>query len=274
MSALAARLLTTLVALPLVIGGLWAAKSYQFEWAMLLALALTAAIACWEYAQLVRKIGIQIEPLFYSFWGALVVISAGLLGESFLILVIALVLLILMIENLAHPEGLSKLIWSLFGIIYISVLLHFLFLIYQAEQGFGHLILLLALVWAYDGGAYLAGSLWGRHKLAPAISPKKSWEGVLGGLILAYGVGLLSQLWVSWGLGRLEVVAHALVLSLLMGGFAQVGDLFESRLKRAAGVKDSGAIFPGHGGMLDRIDGLLLATPIFFFYLKVILKWL
>ena len=118
----------------------------------------------------------------------------------------------------------------------------------------------LMLVWVADSGAYLAGSRWGRTKLAPRISPGKTWEGVVGGLV---GVGVYyGLLWWAWSpsfladtrLLDLAIVAGMTVLSI-------EGDLFESWLKRRAGVKDSGTILPGHGGVLDRIDGVVAALP-------------
>jgi phosphatidate cytidylyltransferase len=127
----------------------------------------------------------------------------------------------------------------------------------------------MATVWIADSAAYFAGSAYGRHKLAPAISPGKTWEGVLGawiavtlyGLILCWAKGL--NLW--WVVGLWGIT----LLSIM-------GDLFESLLKRQAGLKDSGSILPGHGGVLDRIDGLLPALPVaaFAFHLPLYLDLL
>jgi phosphatidate cytidylyltransferase len=117
-------------------------------------------------------------------------------------------------------------------------------------------LVLLAGVWSFDTGAYLVGRAVGRRPFLPWISPKKTLEGVLGGLVVAtLGVGVV--LWLS---GQAPV--EALVLGPLLGAVAQSGDLAESLLKRAAGAKDSGTLIPGHGGILDRVDSLLFAAPV------------
>lgn len=122
----------------------------------------------------------------------------------------------------------------------------------------GLLFGLLAVVSVADIGAYFAGRAFGRHKLAPSISPGKTWEGVAGGLL---GVACYGALWISLE-GMLGVPFPGFVLLLAMAALSVVGDLFESWLKRQAGLKDSGTILPGHGGVLDRIDGLTPALPL------------
>lgn len=125
------------------------------------------------------------------------------------------------------------------------------------------LVLFLAVVtWASDTGAYYAGTLWGKHPLLPSISPKKTVEGVLGGLVLAVGVALLAQQWFA----SLLSPADSLILGVLLTSMGLLGDLFESVIKRRTGVKDSGGILPGHGGMLDRLDSLLFTAPTFYYY--------
>jgi len=117
----------------------------------------------------------------------------------------------------------------------------------------------MAVVWAGDTGAYFAGRAFGRHKLAPRLSPKKTWEGAIGGAIASVLGGLGIAAWLLPHLSPLVVVALALPGALL----GQAGDLVESGLKRATGVKDSGRIIYGHGGLLDRVDALVFAAPYF-----------
>lgn len=131
-------------------------------------------------------------------------------------------------------------------------------------DGARYAVFLCAVVWAGDTGAYFGGKRFGKNKLAPRMSPKKTWEGSIAGLIASVLGGVLCNVFYQGSLGSWPIIAFA---SLLGGAFGQMGDLVESTLKRFAGVKDSGVIFPGHGGFLDRVDGLLFAAPIIWFIL-------
>ena len=132
----------------------------------------------------------------------------------------------------------------------------------HSEGDFGPRWTLFAvlLVWAADSGAYFAGSRWGKRKLAPAISPGKSWEGVWGGLATSALLAALALplLGLSWG-----SLPALVLLTVATAAISVVGDLFESLMKRHSGVKDSGALFPGHGGLMDRLDSLVAALPVF-----------
>lgn len=132
----------------------------------------------------------------------------------------------------------------------------------------GKALFALAVVFACDTGAYTVGTLFGHHRLWPAVSPKKTWEGLAGGLLAAVlTAGLLARPLVP-GLGFLP----GALLGLAAGVAAQLGDLVESRLKREAAVKDAGGIIPGHGGVLDRLDSLIFAAPVFAVGLKLLLR--
>jgi phosphatidate cytidylyltransferase len=128
-------------------------------------------------------------------------------------------------------------------------------------DGAGLLFFLLALIFLTDTGAYAAGRLWGRHRLAPRISPGKTWEGVAGGLVAAVIIGTGGGLFFGFSLGIFIPVC------VLTAAFSIVGDLSESLFKRLAGVKDSGNLFPGHGGALDRLDSISAAVPVFYLLL-------
>ncbi|WP_281165038.1 phosphatidate cytidylyltransferase [Liquorilactobacillus sicerae] len=144
----------------------------------------------------------------------------------------------------------------LLGALFISMGFHYLIAARQA--GLSTLFFLLLIVWSTDTGAYLFGRRFGKHKLAPHISPNKTWEGSIGGTLLALVVGIIFNLFwpqiTNWALA----VGMILVLSIV----GQFGDLVESALKRFYGVKDSGRILPGHGGILDRFDSLLFVLPV------------
>ncbi len=143
-----------------------------------------------------------------------------------------------------------------FGLPYIAVPVAGLTLLQGRDPWL--LFLLYAIVWLGDAAAFYAGSKWGRRRLAPTLSPKKSWEGALANLALA---PVIASLWSLWRLGHWQ--ASLAVLAILTSMAAQIGDLLESMIKRAAGVKDSGNVLPGHGGMWDRMDAMLMAVPVF-----------
>ena len=129
----------------------------------------------------------------------------------------------------------------------------------QLGPGYRYVFLMCAIVWSGDTGAYFAGRAFGRHKLAPKMSPNKTWEGSVGGLVASVIGGSLIKMAYDPDFASWTLVA---VCSIAGGAFGQLGDLAESTFKRFSGVKDSGKIFPGHGGFLDRVDGLLFAAPV------------
>lgn len=144
-------------------------------------------------------------------------------------------------------------------------ILPFAFLISMNQNPAHHALLfvLFIIVFSFDTGSYLVGSTLGYHKIAPSISPRKSWEGVAGGWIFAC-IGLILVL---WELGKSKSPLFIMVFTLFVCILSLIGDLFESFLKRRAGIKDSGTLLPGHGGFLDRFDGILF-TVIFFYIFK------
>jgi phosphatidate cytidylyltransferase len=130
-------------------------------------------------------------------------------------------------------------------------------LLYLREQGAGVLISVMAIVWIADSAAYFSGRAFGRRKLAPRISPGKTWEGVAGALLALLLYGMLMN-----GLQSVASLPLLLLMIVVLFYFSVLGDLFESWIKRVAGMKDSGTLLPGHGGVLDRIDALTSALPI------------
>lgn len=153
------------------------------------------------------------------------------------------------------------------SIIYIPLFLSYLILLRNDSAGSIWILFLLSIVFAGDIGAFYVGSYWGRHKLCPAVSPAKTIEGSIGGLVAILGVGSLFKYFflpvMPWG--------KSVLFFIFLGIAGQIGDLFESELKRAAHMDDSGRILPGHGGILDRIDALLFAAPVAFFFKEYIL---
>lgn len=150
----------------------------------------------------------------------------------------------------------------LFGFLYLPLLLGHLSLLHGLPSGKQWVFLVLLIAMAGDTAAYFVGVSLGRRKLYPAISPNKSVEGALGGLAGSLAGALLARAWFFPALA----VYDCLLLGLALGGIGQLGDLFESMLKRSFGVKDSGTIIPGHGGILDRLDSLLFVFPPAYYY--------
>jgi phosphatidate cytidylyltransferase len=135
------------------------------------------------------------------------------------------------------------------------------------EFGAGYVLFLLIMIAAADTGAYFSGRLWGRHKLAPQISPGKTWEGVLGAIAATLVIALSGALWFQVEPLYWMMFVGICLLTVL---FSIIGDLFESMIKRQKGVKDSGNLLPGHGGVLDRIDSLTAAAPLFLLGLQTL----
>ncbi len=160
----------------------------------------------------------------------------------------------------------SRLVW---GVVYIGLLYPF---VYKVGEGFDTiaggdcLLFLFGLLWIGDTAAMGIGSWLGRHKLAPTVSPNKTVEGFIGGLLGALAVGLLMHFWRLPQIG----LGHILIIALGCSLFGQLGDLVESMWKRSLGIKDSSRVIPGHGGVLDRFDSLLFAAPFMYFYLRTI----
>jgi phosphatidate cytidylyltransferase len=194
--------------------------------------------------------------------------KALVLDATALIMVAALFVLLLLIAQLYQKDEkpFATPAYTLLGILYIAVPLSlFNFL---GVHNRPVLLGLFIILWSSDVGAYVFGMLFGqkgKHKLFPSVSPKKSWEGFIGGVFTSAATG-----YVLWSAGMLPYgLIHILTISLLIAVFGVFGDLVESMLKRSAGVKDSGRIMPGHGGLLDRFDAALFAIPVTLFYMKI-----
>jgi len=155
---------------------------------------------------------------------------------------------------------------SFFGAIYLGIPLSSLMLIREMNEGMLLAVAIVMSIWAADSFAYLGGSLLGRHKLAPKISPKKSWEGLIAGTLGAIAFWYIIPFAFMGSASWITAIAAGVIVALA----ALLGDLFQSRIKREAGVKDSGTLLPGHGGILDRIDSLLLTAPLMFILLSTV----
>jgi phosphatidate cytidylyltransferase len=190
---------------------------------------------------------------------------------SFLILFV-LGLSVLQLYSRAPHCGLSAIATTLFGLMYVAWLLNFIQKInyFPGVEGPFYVLYFILVTKLSDTGAYVVGSLFGKHKMIPRISPGKTWEGFAGALIIS---ALASLAYAHFARAHLAgmTMLHALVLGVTLGAAAVVGDLIESLFKREAGVKDSGRYFPGIGGILDLVDSLLFNAPLMYLYLRHVL---
>ena len=269
------RILTALVALPILLYAVWSEIPYFF--AALAGISIILAVN--EFYSLAEKTGCR-PFAFLGYAAALAVIACFVLGyPGWIIAALAALTLCSFAAALSRPEELNKALASVsatvMGIIYIAVLAGFLIGVRMlpdtpsiSNLAPKLLTMFFAMVMMTDTGAYYTGRTLGRHKLAPRISPGKTMEGSVGGFIAAALTGPVCRL--------LFFPEAPLIPTILLGAtigiLGQIGDLAESMLKRGAEVKDSGRLFPGHGGMLDRVDSILFCAPLLYYYSRLFVQ--
>lgn len=264
------RILTAGVLAPLLIGAIFHAE----RWPLALILGFFLAAAAWEWSALSGLAGRGPRAAFTAavLASALLLDAAATSAHTRLLVAGTAVLAWLAVTLLlARVErGLILRAWPAAVTLTIGVLVllpFWLCVLWLKDLDFRLLLGLAALIWLADSLAYFAGRRWGRHRLAPHVSPGKTWEGVAGGLVAAPLVAAVLASF-CWD-GGWTIIALLSLLGIVTIAISIVGDLFESLFKRRAGVKDSGHLLPGHGGVMDRIDSLTAAAPMF--YLGVIL---
>jgi len=238
---------------------------YAPDWLLAAIAGIVAGFMLEEYFQLSVARGHPRPGRWFVLPGALVAASFAA-GDLWIVRSLAAAAILLMTSSVLHSaldDAFVRVAVGLSGMVYCSFLLGFLLLI--AEPSRDRVLVLFAIVWAGDAAAYYGGRAFGRHLLMPRVSPKKTVEGAVAGLgasvIAGAAVGI-------WRYPNAEWMRFALICGFT-GIAGQIGDLAESVLKRSSGVKDSSSILPGHGGILDRLDSLLFAAPIFFWLFKV-----
>ena len=246
------------------------------ELPLALFVALVCGVTLYEYLRIVSadlpRTGYPPSSLLVLVAGPIIVLCAHLNAPALVAGTVGMYLIAAGLFNtvgyaFGRPVSVGRMARQVLGIVYIALPLALVVLMRHGPFGPAWIFWLLFMVFTGDIGAFYAGSYLGRHKLCPAVSPKKTIEGALGGLATSFIVGsgfkalFLPDL--AWD--------GTLVLLLLVGVVAPFGDLFESMLKRIGGIKDSGMILPGHGGMLDRIDALLFAIPVVYLFRVFIL---
>lgn len=234
--------------------------------------ALAALIAVTEFYRLALRTA-QASPLIYLTGGAvtaLLLITAqwpGLMPDRPLLTGILMVTLCVpLIARRPQTHGLTDPALLAFGPLYIGLSLSHLLLTRALSDGEWLIFFVVLSTWAGDAGAYYAGMSLGRHKLAPSISPNKTVEGLVGGAVLAVIAAFMAREWFLPSFTAGDCLATGLLLTTA----GVTGDLVESALKRGAGVKDSGTLLPGHGGILDRLDSLLFTAPVFYYYVTLV----
>ena len=222
-----------------------------------LVIALVILVAAWEWSGFLGAKSTATRGFYVVFIAALMAMVGMAWPDSVeYVLQIGVVWwLIALIWTFIFPTPIPALIRSVCGALVLIPLYAALVMLYQATPSL--LIFVLLIVWAADIGAYFTGKKFGRVKLAPSISPGKTWEGVIGGLVLVTILAWARSLWFESDLAVL------VPFCLAIAGISIVGDLTVSMFKRTAGLKDSGTLFPGHGGVLDRVDSVAAAAPLF-----------
>ncbi len=281
------RVLTAVVLIPIVVAVVW----WGPTWLVAALTGLVTVLALLEFFALGEKIGMR----GYRVWSCLCAVlfllhqwgvaerfgsDIGMnpfrhlseFASSFLPAELVIWLFVVGAASIAFASGrplkevLPAICISAAALLFVAMPLSFLVLLHGGEAAPRMLLFILVLIWVGDTAAYFVGRSFGRHRMAPQVSPKKTWEGAAANVVASLGVSYLFAWWFS-------IPVVLMLIAGVLGSMAgQVGDLLESAYKRSAGVKDSGALLPGHGGLLDRIDALILAAPVVWYYFT--LPWL
>jgi phosphatidate cytidylyltransferase len=278
------RTISSVVLWTVVLVAIFSENRLISDYFFLFVMLVLAGLGLAEFYDLVTRRGLVCFKGWGIFGGLLLMVStfvylsprvapakANDFETSFLILFV-LGLCVRQFVSRSNPAGLLAISTTLFGLMYVPWLLNFI----QKINFFPHVngrfyVLYFILVTKFsDMGAYVSGSLFGRHKMIPRISPGKTWEGFIGALFFSAAASLIFATFAQRQLAGMNWI-HGLILGIVLGAAAVLGDLIESLFKREASVKDSGRLFPGIGGILDLLDSLLFNAPLMYLYLRHIL---
>jgi phosphatidate cytidylyltransferase len=266
------RILTAVILVPIVLFLVFLSPKQPLIW--MAGVFLVAALALWEYLGIADAMGAKTPRVVVEVFLAVLLAAIFRRPDLMAPVIASLTLILFVVCAFRSPvnRALADTAYSVFGLLYIGLSMATLYLLSTQENGPSLLLFLLFAVWAGDIAALYIGRAFGRFKLAPTLSPNKTWEGsiasVAGSILVTCGL-----LWASHALADRSIdllsypgtMLHWIELAVLVNIGAQLGDLVESAIKRGAGVKDSGRLLPGHGGVLDRIDALLLAAPVLWY---------
>lgn len=267
---LVSRLLVTIVLLPV---GLLIIAYGGIPYALLVTIFM--GLAAWEYARLFQAGGLRPAGVLILLGAILFVVGRALDGfESAALILSSLVLVSMVYHLVAYEHGRDQAGTdfgiTLSGALYVGWLGAYLISLRDLPLGKWWVLVVLPGVWLADSGAYFIGRSFGRHKLTPRLSPKKTWEGYLGGVITAtLGSALLAAVWaIGAGPGTAITPWNGALIGFFLGGLTPLGDLGESMIKRQFGIKDSSNLLPGHGGIFDRVDSWLWAGVIGYYLIN------
>ncbi|NMA02782.1 MAG: phosphatidate cytidylyltransferase [Clostridia bacterium] len=258
------RVISALVGIPVLIGIIYVGDVFLAG-----SLLLLIILGTLEFQEFIKKSNGKV--MFLPVLLGQIVLTLGAFAQwaHWFSIGILIMLLLTFIQGLAKFPQYNLLDFStnLFMLIYVGWTLNHLILLRNLDQGFWLVLFLFLIIWSSDTGAYFSGRFFGKNKLAPQVSPNKTIEGSIGGLFLSVIIGIIYNYYLN--LFSLPIV---LFLALLLSVIGQMGDLIESALKRLVGVKDSGNLIPGHGGILDRFDSTITTAPVFFYLLILLSK--
>lgn len=269
-SGRAGRNLPAAIGVGVGLAALFLAVLFVSNEAFVVLVSVAVVLALWELAgAFARKNREIVLPLAWV-GGVGMVVCAHFLGLEAVLGALTVTVFAVAVWKLLDgrsPQAVLDIMMTTFALIYVALLASFVVLILDSPGAQAGVITWVLLCVANDTGGWAFGIMWGKHPMAPRISPKKSWEGFAGSLVFSIAAGIGGMFWLggAWWLG--------IPLALLTTVAGTFGDLIESLIKRDVGLKDMSNMLPGHGGLMDRLDSLLMTAPVVYFFLKVALQW-
>jgi phosphatidate cytidylyltransferase len=282
------RLASSVALWTIVLLAIFSENKIVSDYFFLLIMFLLAGAGLVEFYDLAKKIGLPCYKRWGIFGGLLLTTStffylSGAMGgrvapaeandfETSYLILFVLGLCVRQFMSKSNPEAITAIATTLFGLMYVPWLLNFIQKInfYPEIEGRFYVLYFILVTKFSDLGAYVTGSLFGKHKMIPRISPGKTWEGFAGAIVISTLVSVGYAKLAGVHLANMNTM-HAMILGIILSSTAVIGDLIESLFKREAGVKDSGRLFPGIGGILDLMDSLLFNAPLMYLYLRHVL---
>jgi phosphatidate cytidylyltransferase len=260
------RVITGVVGVPLVVLAIWFGNPWPWFTLLIAAVALAGTYEFYKLANFDRR-----EPLLYLglLWALALAVRPQYVSSNVLPVVITATVLISLVWLLFRPsreKAFQNWAWAIAGALYVGWMLSYWLNLRGLTDGRNWVYLAMLTTFANDTGAYFIGRAKGKHKMAPTVSPAKTWEGAIGGLISAIPAAIMIALVLNVISPFTFAYWQIIVLGFIVSLFAQLGDLVESLLKRNMGVKEAGSLLPGHGGILDRFDSLIFVGAVVYYY--------